>query len=102
MADKLECALDLMRILPPQIEKNLARLIDLVPDFEEQLLSTIDQPLKVAHDLILKRDYFVTTIVIETRNIDCSLFYFIKFFYKSPWSNNYKPSIEDGELSSPH
>ena len=37
-----------MRRLPPQnIEENLAGLIDLVPALCEDLLSSIDQPLKV-------------------------------------------------------
>jgi hypothetical protein len=60
MADQLDCALDLMRRLPPsQIEDNLAGLIDLVPDLTEQLLSAVDQPLKIAHDPIAKRDYLL-------------------------------------------
>jgi len=65
MADKLDCALDLMRRLPPaHIEENLAGLIDLVPDLVEQLLSAVDQPLKVAHDPVSKRDYLLA-ITIE-------------------------------------
>ena len=52
---QLDCALDLMRRLPPQqIEKNLSDLIDLVPDLCEDLLSSIDQPLKVAVDKLGK------------------------------------------------
>ena len=48
---QLDCALDLMRRLPPQeIEKNLSDLIDLVPDLCEDLLSSVDQPLKIARD----------------------------------------------------
>lgn len=48
MADPLDCALDLMRRLPPsQTEQNLTDLIDLVPDLVEDLLSAVDQPLKV-------------------------------------------------------
>jgi capping protein beta len=48
MADPLDCALDLMRRLPPsQTEQNLSDLIDLVPDLVEDLLSAVDQPLKV-------------------------------------------------------
>ncbi len=40
-----------MRRLPPQnIEENLAGLIDLVPSLCEDLLSSIDQPLKMAKD----------------------------------------------------
>lgn len=44
----MDCALDLMRRLPPQqIEKNLSDLIDLVPSLCEDLLSSVDQPLKI-------------------------------------------------------
>ena len=42
MADRLDCALDLMRRLPPtQIEENLAGLIDIAPDLVEDLLSAV-------------------------------------------------------------
>ena len=47
-ADDLDCALDLMRRLPPQtVEENLAGLLDLVPELADDLLSAVDQPLKV-------------------------------------------------------
>jgi capping protein beta len=37
-----------MRRLPPQkVEENLASLIDIVPELAEELLSAVDQPLKV-------------------------------------------------------
>lgn len=54
----MDCALDLMRRLPPQqIEKNLSDLIDLVPSLCEELLSSVDQPLKIGslHSLIGRR-----------------------------------------------
>jgi len=90
MADKLDCALDLMRRLPPnQIEDNLAGLIDLVPDLVEQLLSAVDQPLKVAHDPVSRRDYLLCDY---NRDGDS---------YRSPWSNKYEPSIDDGAVPSP-
>jgi len=90
MADKLDCALDLMRRLPPsQIEDNLAGLIDLVPDLVEQLLSAVDQPLKVAHDPVSKRDYLLCDY---NRDGDS---------YRSPWSNKYEPHIDDGAVPSP-
>ena len=39
-----------MRRMPPQhIEENLAGLLDIVPDLTEDLLSAVDQPLKVRH-----------------------------------------------------
>lgn len=47
-----------MRRLPPQqIEKNLSDLIDLVPHLCEDLLSSVDQPLKIANDKESGRDY---------------------------------------------
>jgi len=53
---QLDCALDLMRRLPPQqIESNLSDLIDLVPDLCEDLLSSVDQPLKIARDAQVSR-----------------------------------------------
>ena len=57
---QLDCALDLMRRLPPQqIEKNLSDLIDLVPDLCEDLLSSVDQPLKIARDAKVGKDYLL-------------------------------------------
>eukprot|EP01091_Cochliopodium_minus_P009624 TRINITY_DN2404_c0_g1_i1.p1 TRINITY_DN2404_c0_g1~~TRINITY_DN2404_c0_g1_i1.p1 ORF type:complete len:285 (+),score=76.65 TRINITY_DN2404_c0_g1_i1:44-856(+) len=89
MSDPLDCALDLMRRLPPsQIENNLQGLIDLLPDIVEDLLAAIDQPLKVAHDSSQKRDYLLCDY---NRDGDS---------YRSPWSNNYDPQIKDGTLPS--
>merc|ERR1711916_374519 len=49
--DELDCALDLMRRLPPKdVEENLAGVIDLVPDLMDSLLSAVDQPLRVEKD----------------------------------------------------
>lgn len=56
----MDCALDLMRRLPPQeIEKNLSDLIDLVPSLCEDLLSSVDQPLKIARDNEVGKDYLL-------------------------------------------
>jgi len=87
--DELDCALDLMRRMPPSsIEDNLAGLIDLVPDLTEQLLSMVDQPLKVAHDSTAKRDYLLCDY---NRDGDS---------YRSPWSNKYDPHLPDGAVPS--
>jgi len=81
---QLDCALDLMRRLPPQqIEKNLSDLIDLVPDLCEDLLSSVDQPLKIARDKVLGKDYLLCDY---NRDGDS---------YRSPWSNTYDPPLED-------
>jgi len=92
MSDQqLDCALDLMRRLPPQqIEKNLSDLIDLVPSLCEDLLSSVDQPLKIARDKSTGsgKDYLLCDY---NRDGDS---------YRSPWSNTYDPPLEDGALPS--
>jgi len=89
MADRLDCALDLMRRLPPtQIEDNLAGLLDLAPDLVEDLLSAVDQPLKIAFDNTAKRDYLLCDY---NRDGDS---------YRSPWSNKYDPPLGDGVVPS--
>lgn len=86
---QLDCALDLMRRLPPQqIEKNLSDLIDLVPSLCEDLLSSVDQPLKVAKCRTTGKDYLLCDY---NRDGDS---------YRSPWSNKYDPPISDGAVPS--
>ncbi|PRD21606.1 UNVERIFIED_CONTAM: Capzb [Trichonephila clavipes] len=86
---QLDCALDLMRRLPPQqIEKNLSDLIDLVPSLCEDLLSSVDQPLKIARDKNLGKDYLLCDY---NRDGDS---------YRSPWSNTYDPPLDDGAMPS--
>lgn len=50
-----------MRRLPPQnVEENLTKLFDLVhPSLVDDLLSTIDQPLKVKICPKTKKDYLI-------------------------------------------
>lgn len=85
----MNCALDLMRRLPPQqIEKNLIDLIDLAPALCEDLLTSIDQPLKIAKDKETGKDYLLCDY---NRDGDS---------YRSPWSNTYEPPLEDGSLPS--
>ncbi|XP_066253567.1 F-actin-capping protein subunit beta [Euwallacea similis] len=89
MGDQFDCALDLMRRLPPQqIEKNLGDLIDLVPSLCEDLLSSVDQPLKIAQDKETGKDY-----VLCDYNRDGDS-------YRSPWSNTYYPPLDDGQMPS--
>ncbi|PNF36279.1 F-actin-capping protein subunit beta [Cryptotermes secundus] len=86
---QMDCALDLMRRLPPQqIEKNLSDLIDLVPSLCEDLLSSVDQPLKIARDRDMGKDYLLCDY---NRDGDS---------YRSPWSNTYDPPLEDGSMPS--
>jgi hypothetical protein len=49
-----------MRRLPPQqCAAHLAHLIDLVPSLTEDLLSAVDQPLKVARDRETGKEYLL-------------------------------------------
>jgi len=78
-----------MRRLPPQeIEKNLIELIDLVPSLCEDLLSSVDQPLRVAKDRESGKQYLLCDY---NRDGDS---------YRSPWSNTYDPPLEDGSMPS--
>jgi len=89
MADpRLLAALDLMRRMPPsRMESSLEELVDLVPDLTDDLLNTVDQPLQLAKDAkgnaYLLCDY--------NRDGDS---------YRSPWTNEYDPPLEDGVLPS--
>ena len=84
MAEVNHC-LNIMRRLPPtDIEDNVNSLISLVPNETDELLQRIDQPLQQMKDektgqMFLLCDY--------NRHGDS---------YRSPWSNQYIPDIEDG------
>ncbi|KAJ1969476.1 F-actin-capping protein subunit beta [Dispira parvispora] len=78
-----------MRRLPPQqAEENLANLLDIAPHLTEELLSSIDQPLKVQTCAQSGKEYLVCDY---NRDGDS---------YRSPWSNQYDPLLEDGNVPS--
>jgi capping protein beta len=73
-----------MRRLPPsKTEFNLSGLINLMPDLTDELLQRVDQPLQVATDPVSGRRYLMCDY---NRDGDS---------YRSPWSNQYDPPIED-------
>jgi capping protein beta len=74
---------------PTHIEANLGNIIDIVPDLCEDLLQTVDQPLKVQKDATANnREYLICDY---NRDGDS---------YRSPWSNKYDPPLPDGCLPS--
>lgn len=76
-----------MRRLPPErIDTSLGELVDLVPNLCEDLLSSIDQPLKIARDPYTGKEYLLCDY---NRDGDS---------YRSPWSNRYDPPLEDGAV----
>jgi len=84
---QLNCALDLFRRLPPsQLETNLSFVTELVPDLTDDLLQTVDCPLKVRKCPETGKDYLVCDY---NRDGDS---------YRSPHSNKYDPPLDDGIL----
>ncbi|KAH0585361.1 hypothetical protein H2248_008599 [Termitomyces sp. 'cryptogamus'] len=87
MADVVDSMLDLMRRLPPtRTEENVSALIRLAPDYADDLLGSVDQPLQVKTDRATGRDYLACDY---NRDGDS---------YRSPWSNEYDPPLEDGTV----
>lgn len=87
--EQLNSALNLMRRMPPSaVENNLAGLIEMVPELTEDLLTHVDQPLKVMKDPKAGK-FFV--MCDYNRDGDS---------YRSPWSHCYYPEIDDGFMPS--
>lgn len=78
-----------MRRLPPtNVENNLAFLCDIAPDLIDDLLSSVDQPLKIAHDTGTNKSFLLCDY---NRDGDS---------YRSPWSSKYDPPLPDGNQPS--
>lgn len=85
----LDAALDLMRRLPPQkVESHLNKLIDLKESLMDDLLQTIDVPLKIKTCKKHHREYLACDY---NRDGDS---------YRSPWSSEYDPPLDDGAQPS--
>ena len=58
MADLVDSMLDLMRRLPPMhVEENVSSLVSMCPEYADDLLGSVDQPLKVLMDRATGREY---------------------------------------------
>ena len=58
MTDTLDSMLDLMRRLPPpNVEENVATLVEICPDYAEDFLGSVDQPLKLMTDRTTGKEY---------------------------------------------
>ena len=58
MADVVDSMLDLMRRLPPtRTEENVNTLTGICPEYSDDLLASVDQPLKLKTDRATGRDY---------------------------------------------
>lgn len=89
MADLVDSMLDLMRRLPPtRTEENVAALVEICPDYADDLLGSVDQPLQVMTDKATGREYLACDYNRDGES------------YRSPWSNEYEPPLEDGTVPS--
>lgn len=80
---------DLLRRLNPRDTKqNLQAITSIVPDLTEDLLSSVDQPLEIRKCPKTDRDYLLCDY---NRDGDS---------YRSPWSNEFDPPLEDGTVPS--
>lgn len=58
MSDIVDSMLDLMRRLPPpRTEENVIALSAICPDYADDLLGTVDQPLRLRTDHLTGREY---------------------------------------------
>lgn len=58
MPDIIDSMLDLMRRLPPtQVEENVSALVEICPDYADDLLGSVDQPLKARTDAATGKEY---------------------------------------------
>ena len=91
-ADPLSLSLDLLRRLPPtNISRNLDVLVSLCPSLADDLYSSVDQPLRIRVDKSQTgagREYLACDY---NRDGDS---------WRSPWSNEYDPPLEDGTKPS--
>ncbi|KAI0649359.1 F-actin capping protein beta subunit [Trametes meyenii] len=90
MGDLVDSMLDLMRRLPPtHVEENVASLVAMCPDYADDLLGSVDQPLKVMTDRATGKEYLACDYNKDGDS------------YRSPWSNEYDPPLEDGTVPTP-
>ncbi|KAF2963378.1 hypothetical protein GQX73_g10188 [Xylaria multiplex] len=86
--DPFDSALDLLRRLNPKhTSEHLNALITLAPELTEDLLSSVDQPLAVRRCRQSGRDYLLCDY---NRDGDS---------YRSPWSNEFDPPLQDAPVS---
>ena len=111
MADLVDSMLDLMRRLPPiRTEENVAALIGICPDYADDLLGSVDQPLQLRTDRATGREYLACDYNRDGESYrydsnsfksGISLAFHWPSLVRSPWSNEYDPPLDDGTVPTP-
>ncbi|ORY24947.1 F-actin-capping protein subunit beta, partial [Naematelia encephala] len=87
--EAFEALLDLFRRLPPtKVEENVNTLCEICPEYADDLLGNVDQPLKLLQDEEKGREFLGCDY---NRDGDS---------FRSPWSNTYLPANTSGPLPS--
>jgi len=85
MSDIKHCLNILRRTPPSNVVENLDRLVALCPNLDEELCQRVDTPLQLEKDTKTGKQFILCDY---NRDGDS---------YRSPWSNEYFPPIEDGD-----
>jgi capping protein beta len=115
MAELVDSMLDLMRRLPPtRTEENVNALIAICPDYADDLLGSVDQPLQLKTDRATGRDYLACDYNRDGESYRYAILAAFMYdslragdalrllvFCRSPWSNEYDPPLEDGTVPTP-
>jgi capping protein beta len=97
------------RLPPTRIEENLDALLNICPEYADDLLGSVDQPLKLLTDKASGREYLACDYnrdgdsyryssssqanILESKLTSYML-------NRSPWSNEYDPPLDDGTVPS--
>ncbi|KAJ7455258.1 F-actin capping protein [Mycena galericulata] len=123
MADLVDSMLDLMRRLPPtRTEENVTALIGICPEYADDLLGSVDQPLKLRTDRATGKEYLACDYNRDGESYSgiglgghwflgaspprstvsiCVAAHYNFCAPRSPWSNEYDPPLEDGTIPTP-
>jgi capping protein beta len=86
MSEAMKSCLNILRRTPPSdVPDNLERLIALRGDLDEELCQRVDTPLEMETDKKVGKPFLLCDY---NRDGDS---------YRSPWSNNYYPALDDGD-----
>lgn len=82
MADLVDSMLDLLRRLPPtQVEDNVSALVQICPDYADDLLGSVDQPLKLRMDKATGKEYLACDYNRDGESYRC-----VALWLMSSWS----------------
>jgi capping protein beta len=124
--DILSSMLDLTRRLPPtKLEENVDALMQISPDYADDLSGNVDQPLKLRVDKTTGKEFLACVYNQDGESYRCvtapfrrvrwavlgravlidDTFFVLRFCSslptRSPWSNEYDPPSEDGPVPPP-